>query len=223
MMNQNTIGVLLAAFLVAPVFAIAAEPVSKPAAKIEAKVDTKKDAALTKAAQEMMQASFKTRGQASVDRLKQDETQALCSQYQDNPPKAVRAKIEAINQKLLKYPADGKLLGDWKEGEKIAQSGVGKQFTDNPDNPAGGNCYACHQLTKTELSYGNIGPSLYNFGKVRGYSEAIVKYAYGKISNSEAFSACSNMPRFGHGGILTEQQIKHVTALLMDPESPVNK
>jgi sulfur-oxidizing protein SoxX len=31
------------------------------------------------------------------------------------------------------------------------------------------------------------------------------------------------MPRFGHNGILTEQQIKDVVALLMDPESPVNK
>ena len=63
------------------------------------KINSKKEAATTKAAQEMMRASFKTRGQASVDRLNQDETQALCSQYQDNPPKPVRAKIEAINQK----------------------------------------------------------------------------------------------------------------------------
>jgi L-cysteine S-thiosulfotransferase len=180
------------------------------------------DDATAKAALAMMQAGFKERGQAKLDRLIQDETQALCSQYQDNPPKAVREKIEALNQKLVKFPEDGKLLGDWKEGEKIAQSGVGKQFSDNPVTPAGGNCYACHQLTKAELSYGNIGPSLYQFGKLRGYSDAINKYAYGKIYNSEAYSACSNMPRFGHAGILTEQQIKHLTALLMDPSSPVN-
>ena len=31
------------------------------------------------------------------------------------------------------------------------------------------------------------------------------------------------MPRFGHQGILTEEQLKHVVALLLDPESPVNK
>jgi L-cysteine S-thiosulfotransferase len=180
------------------------------------------DAQARDAAIAMMKTSFKTRGQASVDRLNQDETQALCSQHQDNPPKEVRERIEAMNQKLVKLPADGKLLGDWKEGEKIAQSGVGKQFTDNPENPAGGNCYACHQLTQAELSYGNIGPSLYHFGKLRGYSPEIAKYAYGKIYNAQAFSACSNMPRFGHGGILTEQQIQHLTALLMDPKSPVN-
>ena len=31
------------------------------------------------------------------------------------------------------------------------------------------------------------------------------------------------MPRFGHQGILSEQQMKDITALLLDPESPVNK
>jgi sulfur-oxidizing protein SoxX len=31
------------------------------------------------------------------------------------------------------------------------------------------------------------------------------------------------MPRFGQNGILTEQQIKDVVALLMDPKSPVNQ
>jgi hypothetical protein len=40
---------------------------------------------------------------------------------------------------------------------------------------------------------------------------------------SQAYNACSNMPRFGHSGILTEQQVQDVTALLLDPASPVNK
>ena len=171
----------------------------------------------------VMKASFKDRGQAKVDRLDQDETQRLCSQYPEKRPPAVAKKIETLNLKLVKYPADGKMLGDWKEGEKIAQSGVGKQFSDNPANPAGGNCYACHQLTKAEISFGNIGPSLYNFGKLRGNTDVTQKYTYGKIYNAQAYSACSNMPRFGHSSILTEQQIKHVTALLLDPNSPVNK
>ena len=171
----------------------------------------------------VMKASFKERGQAKLDRLDQDETQRLCSQYPEKRPADVAKKIEAMNLKSIKYPADGKMLGDWKEGEKIAQSGVGKQFSDNPANPNGANCYACHQLSKAEISFGNIGPSLYNFGKLRGFTEATQKYAYGKIHNANAYLACSNMPRFGHNGILTEQQMKHVTALLMDPESPVNK
>ena len=131
--------------------------------------------------------------------------------------------IEEINLATIKYPADGKMIGNWREGEKVAQSGIGKQYSDDPKRPNGANCYACHQLTKEEISYGTIGPSLYHFGKVRGTSEAIQRYTYGKIYNSEAYTACSNMPRFGHHDILTEQQMKDVTALLLDPNSPVNK
>ena len=53
--------------------------------------------------------------------------------------------------------------------------------------------------------------------------EIVQRYTFGKIYNSEAFAACTNMPRFGHKGILSEQQIKDVTALLLDPASPVNQ
>lgn len=173
----------------------------------------------------MMRSSFAERGQAKLDRLDQDEVQALCSRRPQDPPltKAEEEKINAAQKATLRYPADGKLLGDWRAGEKIAQTGVGMQFSDNPKTPSGGNCYACHQLTKEEISYGTIGPSLYNFAKIRGYGEDMQKYAYGKVYNPQAYTACSNMPRFGHNGILTEQQIKDVTALLMDPGSPVNK
>ena len=173
---------------------------------------------------EMMKASFSERGQAKMDRLSQDDAQRLCSK----PPahelaKDVAARIEKENLASIRYPADGKLIGDWKSGERIAQTGVGKQFSDDPKLPSGANCYACHQISKAEISYGTIGPSLYNFGKLRGTSEEIQRYTYGKIYNAQAFTACSNMPRFGHNGILTEQQMKDVTALLLDPDSPVNK
>lgn len=172
----------------------------------------------------VMKASFKDRGQAKVERLNQDEAQALCSRSAvTGLAKDVAQKIEADNLKTIVFPASGKLMGDWKEGEKIAQSGIGKQFSDDPSRPSGGNCYACHQLSKQELSYGTIGPSLYNFGKLRGVSEAIQKYTYGKIYNAQAYSACSNMPRFGHNKILTESQIQDVVALLLAPDSPVNK
>ena len=172
----------------------------------------------------MMKTSFKERGQAKLDRLDQDDMQRQCSQYEGRPmPKEVTDRLEKAQQALIKYPADGNLMGDFRAGERIAQSGQGKQFNDNPANPSGANCYACHQLSKAELSYGTIGPSLYNFGKVRGYTPEMQKYAYSKVYNSQAFAACSNMPRFGHNGILTEQQIKDVVALLMDPNSPVNK
>jgi sulfur-oxidizing protein SoxX len=97
------------------------------------------------------------------------------------------------------------------------------QFSDNEKTVNGGNCYACHELTKQEISYGNIGPTLYNYGKLRGNSEPILRYTWGKIWNTHAFNACSSMPPYGHAGILSEEQIKHVMALLLDPQSPVNK
>ncbi len=172
----------------------------------------------------LMKASFAERGQAKLDRLQQDETQRLCSRAPSSElPKEAAKRIEKTNFDAIKYPADGKFLGNWREGEKIAQSGVGKQYSDDPTKPSGGNCYACHQLTKEEISFGTVGPSLYQFGKLRGTSDAIQRYTYGKVWNAQAFTACSNMPRFGHNGILSEKQIKDLTALLLDPASPVNK
>jgi sulfur-oxidizing protein SoxX len=171
-----------------------------------------------------MKASFKENGQAKLDRLDQDEVQRLCSEYSDGKvmPKDIAERLEKAQLATIKYPADG-YLGDWKLGERIAQTGVGMQYSDDPKAPSGANCYACHQLSKAELAFGTIGPPLYNFGKIRGYTPEMQKYAYGKVYNSEAYAACSSMPRFGHMGILTEKQIKDVVALLMDPESPVNK
>lgn len=174
------------------------------------------------AMREMMR-GFKPNGQAGLSRLVQDDAQKFCSDPAWHRNKARIAAIEKEQLAAVKYPADGKLMGNWQAGERVAQSGVGKQFSDNPNNPSGANCYACHQLTPQELSFGTIGPSLRNFGKTRGTSEAIQRYTYAKIYNSRAYNVCSNMPRFGHSDILTEQQIKDVVALLLDPESPVNK
>ena len=182
------------------------------------------DAEVAAKAATVLKASFSERGQAKLDRLVQDDTQKTCSEYTGKAlPKDVAERIEKANFAAITWPVDGKLVGDWKNGERIAQEGRGMQYSDDPKGPVGANCYACHQLAPQEVSYGTIGPSLYQFGKVRGYTDEMRKYAYGKVYNAEAYSACSNMPRFGHMGILTEQQIKDVTALLMDPSSPVNK
>jgi sulfur-oxidizing protein SoxX len=78
-------------------------------------------------------------------------------------------------------------------------------------------------LSKTEISYGTIGPSLYNYGKNQGNTPEALKTAWAKIYNSKASNACSNMPRAGHKGIITEKQIQDLMALLFDPNSPVNQ
>lgn len=177
-----------------------------------------------KVAMDLLKKDFKSKGPATVERmLNQDEAQRLCSEYPTERPKEVADRVEAGQMKTVKYPADGKYLGKWQDGEKVAQNGRGMQSSDKIDGVNGGNCYACHQITKEEISFGNIGPSLHNYGKLRGQSDEIVKYTWGKIYNSQAYTACSNMPRFGHSGILTENQIKDVMALLLDPASPVNK
>ena len=182
------------------------------------------DEKVTADADAALHGSFKPAGQAGLDRLDQDDTQRTCSTAAGKPlAHDIAAKIEAANLATVRYPADGKLIGDWKRGEKVAQEGRGRQFSDEPGGPVGGNCYACHQLAKSELAFGTIGPSLYRYLERHGNTLETQRYTYAKIYNSEAFSACSNMPRFGYKGILSEQQIQDVAALLLDPGSPVNQ
>jgi sulfur-oxidizing protein SoxX len=185
---------------------------------------------------DLMKTSFANRGQATVERLNQTDLQRACSDYAAQGkelPKELRAQLEKAALAAVKKPADGVWLGDWKQGERVAQLGRGMQFSDAAGSANGGNCYACHQLSPQEVSYGNLGPTLRNFGKLRNVkveggkptadSMPIVEYTWGKIWNSHAYNACSNMPRFGDAGILTEKQIKDVMALLLDPQSPINK
>ena len=183
---------------------------------------------------QIVKASFRDQGIAKVDRvLATDETNRVCSEADvaGKPLDEKTAKrIEEANLKAVQWPADGKFLGDWKQGESIAQSGRGLTWTDSATTANGGNCYNCHQISKEEISFGTLGPSLYNYGKIRGVtdpnsaaSRPIVEYTWGKIWNSKAYNACSNMPRAGHMGILNESQVRHLVALLLDPHSPVNK
>jgi sulfur-oxidizing protein SoxX len=171
----------------------------------------------------MMKRDFHARSIAGMDRLNEDGLQALCNRSRNDPPKLVAERLEADQQEAIKYPADGRFLGDWKSGEAIAQSGRGMTWSDGGPGANGGSCYNCHQIGPNETSFGSIGTSLYQFGKTRGNSAQIQKYVYGKIYNAKAFNLCSTMPRFGHSGTLTEKQIKDLVALLLDPSSPVNK
>ena len=191
-------------------------------------------AELNELTNKIVKASFRDEGFVKVDRvLNVDETNRACSEA-DVAGKSLDEKIakaiEEWNLKAIKWPSDGKFIGDWKQGEVIAQSGRGLTWTDKAGDVNGGNCYNCHQISKEEISFGTIGPSLYNYGKIRGLtdpnspeSKPIVEYTWGKIWNSKAYNACSNMPRAGHMGILNETQVRHIVGLLLDPKSPVNQ
>ena len=171
----------------------------------------------------MMKRDFHAKGIAGMDRLNEDGLQALCNRSHNQPPKTIAERLERDQLEAIKYPADGRFLGDWKSGERIAQDGRGMTWSDRGAGANGGSCYNCHQIGPNETSFGSIGMSLHQFGKTRGNSPQIQKYVYGKIYNAKAFNLCSVMPRFGHSGTLTEQQIKDLVALLLDPGSPVNK
>jgi len=174
----------------------------------------------------MMASGFKAEGIAGLDRIHQDETQKFCSNpvFANSKQGAAKAiQIQKINLATISQPTDGKYIGDWRSGESIAQSGRGATWTDKADTVNGGGCYNCHEIDKKEISYGTIGPSLWNYGKARGYSQEVLIYTWNRINNSKAYNACSNMPRFGHFKLLTQQQIQDVMALLLDPQSPVNQ
>lgn len=167
-----------------------------------------------------------TFGKASAEwqaRIKPDDSLAVCNTTRNNPSSAESDAMLKRESARVVYPADGKLLGDWKKGYQVANNGRGGQFSDPPGTVAGGNCFACHQLDPKEVSYGTLGPSLAAYGKDRKYDPETIKDAYTKIYNSMAVVPCSNMPRFGVNKVLDEQQIKDVMAYLFDPESPVNK
>ncbi len=179
----------------------------------------------------IMKASFRDEGIAKTDRIQQDLGQQACSAGKD-PDDAIAKRIQEEALASIRWPQGGQYIGDWRAGERLAQSGRGMTWTDTSTAPKdnGGNCYNCHQIDKKEISYGTIGPSLWNYGKNRGITDItaptaapIVQYTWGKLWNGKAYNACSNMPRFGHAKLLDEQQIRDLMALLLDPKSPVNQ
>ena len=179
----------------------------------------------------MMKASFRDQGIAKVERLNQGAGQKACSS-ETAPAEAVAKLIEAENMASIRWPTGGQYFGNWQAGEKLAQGGRGMTWTDKSTDPKanGGNCYNCHQINKDEISYGTIGPSLWNYGKLRGVKNLndpaaapVIQYTWGKIWNSKAYAACSNMPRFGDHKLLNQDQIRDLMALLLDPNSPVNQ
>lgn len=166
-------------------------------------------------------------GTSGKARMTQDETQKICSLIKgEELSDKDREKVMALAAASIKYPEGGIKLGDWKKGRELAWSGFGYRTAHNPDDhstkEAGGNCYNCHQIA-TDRTGGDIGPSLTGYGKNRGASEDMLKYTYDVIYNPHAYFACTNMPRMGAVGVLSQAQIADIMAYLFDPNSPVNK
>jgi L-cysteine S-thiosulfotransferase len=185
------------------------------------------DAVIQRAEQVMRESFTSATPEQWKTRLAQDQTQALCSRYHNAPPTDAATSIVVDALGSMRYPESGKLLGNWKEGEKLASIStgghIGRLQPDPPDRKRGGNCYACHALAATEIAAGTLGPSLTGYGKLHGNSPDAIKFVYEKIYNAQATFPCSLMPRFGHNAWLTPEQIADTVAFLLDPDSPVNK
>ncbi|GAB6066449.1 sulfur oxidation c-type cytochrome SoxX [Aquifex pyrophilus] len=151
----------------------------------------------------------------------QDKWQKACS----NPAQIAPEGIDVVQfikdmKATIKYPEDGKLVGDWKKGESLAL--LPKEYKALYGKKGGskkGNCYACHCGDPRIIACGNIGPSL------RGYANKGIdpKMTYDRIYNPWSQVPCSTMFRFGYHGLLTPGEIADIVAYLHDPESPINK
>ena len=177
--------------------------------------------------EQMVAASFSAPDPALLKRLQQDSSQQICSKIGAGQlTQEEAAQVVKLARESIKLPASGKLVGDWKVGDQLAHDGAGDriQFGRLEQRKAnGGLCQNCHALEPGEINVGNVGPALTGYGLQRGNSEAIAKYTYEKIYNAWSVFPCSNMPRLGATGHLTPEQITHLVAYLIDPQSPLNQ
>ena len=185
------------------------------------------DPAVTQqAVEKMLREDFTAPSAAHLKRLAQDRSQQLCSKIGEAKlTQEESAEVVKLARASIQYPSSGQFVGDWKRGNTLAHDGAGDRIQFGKleaRKENGGLCQNCHALAPGEINVGNVGPSLTAYGTQRGNSEAIAKYTYEKIYNAWAYFPCSNMPRLGATGHLTPEQITHMVAFLIDPQSPVN-
>lgn len=177
--------------------------------------------------EKMVAGSYPGMPESLTRRAVQDRAQQICTKIGgDKLTQEEAAEVVKLSRESIRYPASGSLVGDWKTGARLAYAGQGGRILGGKVEKAkenGALCSNCHALAPKEFNVGNIGPSLTGYGAQRGNSEAIAKLTYERIYNAWAYSPCSNMPRLGAGGHLTPEQITHVVAYLIDPQSPVNQ
>jgi sulfur-oxidizing protein SoxX len=160
-----------------------------------------------------------------MKRALQDNGQQACSMSSgEKLTSNEAAQIVRSAQAAIKYPANGQLSGDWKAGESLVSDGANMRVREGRVETAkqnGALCTNCHALDPKEVNPGSLG----RVGRLR--CSARVSAGGGpvhppKIYNAWATYPCSRMPRLGHNGNLTPEQIVHVVAYPVDPQSPGN-
>jgi sulfur-oxidizing protein SoxX len=183
--------------------------------------------AIRKAGEDAVAHAYPGMPDALTARAIQDTSQKICSNAAREKLSADEAMtIVQAARASMKYPASGKLMGDWKVGAKLVVDGGGMRVRDGQVEKLrenGALCTNCHVMDPKEVNSGNLGPSLTGYGRSRGTSEAVVRQTYEKIYNAWLYLPCSNMPRLGSSGYLTPEQITHLVAYLVDPQSTVNR
>jgi len=178
-------------------------------------------------AEKMVSEDFSAPMPTLLKRLVQDRSQQICSKIGDAKlTQEEAAEVVTLARASIQYPASGTLVGDWKVGNQLAHDGAGDRIQGGileKRKENGGLCQNCHALAPGEINVGNVGPSLTGYGLQRGNSEAIAKLTYERIYNGWAYAPCSNMPRLGANRHLTPEQIAHLVAYLIDPQSPINR
>lgn len=184
-------------------------------------------ASTRQSAEKMVSEDFTAPAPVLLKRLVQDRSQQICSKIGGAKlTQEEAAEVVKIARASIRYPASGRLVGNWKIGDKLAHNGAGDRIQRGrleKRKENGGLCQNCHALAPGEINVGNVGPALTGYGVQRGASEAVVKLTYERIYNGWAYAPCSNMPRLGANGHLTPEQITHLVAFLVDPASPINK
>jgi sulfur-oxidizing protein SoxX len=177
-------------------------------------------------AEKMVSEDFTAPAPDLLKRLVQDRSQQICSKLGGAKlTQEEAAEVVKLARESIQYPTSGKLVGDWKVGDRLAHDGAGDRIQAGrleKRKENGALCQNCHALAPGEINVGNVGPSLTGYGLLRGNSEAVAKLTYERIYNAWAYSPCSNMPRLGATGHLTPEQVAHMVAYLIDPASPIN-
>ena len=188
----------------------------------------------TRQAPTMMKASFRDQGIAKVDRLQQDAGQRACSSAERRPRRRRgQAHRERDRWPRSRCPPAARYLGDWREGEKLAQNGRGMTWTDasadtdgqrrqllqlppdraRPRSRSAPSARACTTTASCAACRDPADPA----------AAPIVAVHLGQAVERQGLHACSSMPRFGHAGLLNEDAAADLMALLLDPKSPVNQ
>src|SRR5687767_4654592 len=101
-------------------------------------------------AEKMVKKSFTAPAPELLQRLDQDRAQQICSKIGNAKlTQEEAAVVVKLSRSSFKYPASGKLVGEWKAGEKLAHDGAGDriqrgQLEKRKEN--GGLCQNCHAL-----------------------------------------------------------------------------